>query len=457
MFGIEFKIPNIIEALMRRQKSLDVFLEFSSYAFWLLIILLCVILLTIFRKKKKLLYCVYILLFSTLFAFAIGNPPQDGCIEGSLVPPLNLHNQHKELRIMSFNIRGATMTDGSEDDWNRGRKSRSVELLREVNPDVVGIQEGEPTSLQEYVQNGYQYYCKRGEEQSAILYNPNRVELIESGHFYLSSTPHSKSLTPNSRFFRVCHWGHFRLKNHNEKLPNNSDNNETEKHEEQRNSTSFYLFNVHLDPFSEEVRRMQAKYLLDYINNFDSYQNQLHKTKGRDASTQHDKKPFDKPILITGDFNSITKGSVYSEFIPSQKSSISSLLLSSSLNSSQQSIDDDHSKDHQIPEWLDVWETAESRCSSTISTFHGFSGMELSSLMHRISFGVISSLISRFMSETPLAWMPLNFHIDWILQYNNVMNRDNMLHCSWMGVIRKEHSDHRFASDHYPLLAFFDI
>jgi endonuclease/exonuclease/phosphatase family metal-dependent hydrolase len=172
-----------------------------------------------------------------------------------------------ELHVMTFNIRYGTANDG-DNSWDN-RKDMVCNVLRRHDPDIVGLQEALHFQI-DYIRAALPKYGEIGVgredgktqgEYSAILYRKDRMDVNESGTFWLSDTPTipgSKSW--GNQITRICTWGRFSLK---------------------ESSKPFYLFNTHLDHQSQ-LSREKSVVLLDE----------------RIATRRHP-----DPVIVTGDFN----------------------------------------------------------------------------------------------------------------------------------------------------------
>lgn len=121
------------------------------------------------------------------------------------------------LRVMTFNIRYNTPAD-SLDAWPY-RREGVAGLIRFHDPDLVGLQEAQRNQLDDLQRllAGYAWFGLPradggpGDEHNAILYRPDRLELLEHATFWLSETPE----VPRSRGWdaslpRIATWGRFR-------------------------------------------------------------------------------------------------------------------------------------------------------------------------------------------------------------------------------------------------------
>ena len=157
-----------------------------------------------------------------------------------------------ELRIMSFNIRYGTADDG-DNKW-QNRKDAVCSVLRDNQPDVVGLQEALYFQIQEILQELPRFdYLSVGREDgktkgeySAILYRTDRFDVNDSGTFWFSDTPEVPgSITWGNANTRICTWARFIDK---------------------KSGVVFYVFNLHLDHISQPSREKSVILLANRIN-----------------------------------------------------------------------------------------------------------------------------------------------------------------------------------------------
>jgi endonuclease/exonuclease/phosphatase family metal-dependent hydrolase len=172
-----------------------------------------------------------------------------------------------ELTVLSYNIRYDNPNDG-ENQW-KYRKERVANYIKEIRPDIIGMQEVlDPqlvfldVSLTEFsfVGVGREDGKTKG-EYSPILYNSNRLTLLQTDTFWLSETPKVISVGWDAALERICTYAQFKHKETGQK---------------------FWVFNTHFDHIGELARIQSAKLIHQKIkmlnmNNF--------------------------PVIITGDFN----------------------------------------------------------------------------------------------------------------------------------------------------------
>ena len=175
------------------------------------------------------------------------------------------------IRVMSFNIRYGTAADG-DNAW-RHRRDLVMRTVGSFRPTVLGVQEALRFQLDE-IGDEFREFGEVGVgrddgaeagEYSAILYDRRRLELLESGTFWLSDTPEVVASTSwGNRITRIVTWARFR-----ERTASDAD------------SGTFYVFNAHWDHESQPSRERSAELLLERI-------------AGRTAAD---------PVIVTGDFN----------------------------------------------------------------------------------------------------------------------------------------------------------
>ncbi len=118
-----------------------------------------------------------------------------------------------EIRVMTYNIRLDTPTDG-EDAWPRRRSAVSA-LVRFHAPDILGMQEVRlhqrdqlASDLGDYVFLGVgRDDGREGGEFSSLAFRRDRFRLVEHGEFWLSPTPAAPSRGWDAAFPRLVTWG----------------------------------------------------------------------------------------------------------------------------------------------------------------------------------------------------------------------------------------------------------
>lgn len=171
------------------------------------------------------------------------------------------------LRVMSFNIRYHNPADG-DNAWPE-RRPMVRQVLTFHRPDVLGVQEALEHQVEQLAQDlpGYKWVGvgrndgKAAGEFTPIFYRAGRLELLDSGAFWLSPTPQEvASRGWDAALPRIATWARFRDK---------------------QAGGEFFALNTHFDHRGEEARAQSAKLIVK----------QARKLAGG------------LPIIITGDFN----------------------------------------------------------------------------------------------------------------------------------------------------------
>lgn len=173
----------------------------------------------------------------------------------------------QNLNVMTFNIRLSLDSD-KENSWEN-RKNDALQLLGYYHPDVFGVQEAVPQQMT-YLKTGLKNYdfvgvgrddgANKG-EYSAIFYNTEKLQVLQSGTFWLSETPDRPSKGWDAAYNRVCTYALFKTK---------------------KGGRKFWTFNVHFDHVGIIARENSSKLILEKINTLN---------------------PRNFPVVLTGDFN----------------------------------------------------------------------------------------------------------------------------------------------------------
>ena len=118
---------------------------------------------------------------------------------------------------MSFNVRGSFRDLGRPNAWPN-RAAKNVAAIRRHAPDLIGLQECQRGNLSAYGKRLPRLVHIRGpaygnvppHDFNAILFDPARLELVESGGFWLSETPGRRSRSWETRVARSANWALFR-------------------------------------------------------------------------------------------------------------------------------------------------------------------------------------------------------------------------------------------------------
>lgn len=146
------------------------------------------------------------------------------------------------LELMSFNIRYGTADDGP-DHW-QVRYERVYHVIAQRFPEVIGLQEAVRFQVDAirlavpgYAEVGLGRDGGQQGEYSSILYRVDRLELLDSGTFWLSDTPSRPSHHWGNELNRICTWALL---------------------QEKASGRSLYVFNTHFDHISQPSREQAA-------------------------------------------------------------------------------------------------------------------------------------------------------------------------------------------------------
>ena len=150
--------------------------------------------------------------------------------------------QAQSHRFATFNIRWDNPNDAGN-LW-KDRAPQVIQLIQFHQIGLFGTQEGLNHQIEEMSQGlGYEYLgvgrddgAKKG-EYTAILFDPNRYQLEDSGTFWLSPSPEKPSKGWDASLNRICSWGRFKTKEGNR----------------------FYVFNIHYDHIGQQAREESSK------------------------------------------------------------------------------------------------------------------------------------------------------------------------------------------------------
>lgn len=160
-------------------------------------------------------------------------------------------NKNNSLNIISYNIRFDNPADGVN-AWPN-RKDYVAALLRFYDADVVCLQEALHHQLTDLVKRNPHYTSSGvgrddGQQQgeyAAILFDNNKLQLMDSGDFWLSATPEKPSMGWDAACIRICSW--VALK-------------------DIQTSKQFFVFNAHFDHVGDTARMESARLIVQKIN-----------------------------------------------------------------------------------------------------------------------------------------------------------------------------------------------
>ncbi len=170
---------------------------------------------------------------------------------------------------MSFNVRGSFRDLGRPEAWPN-RAAANVAAIARHTPGLIGLQECQRGNLAAYRRGLSRYDIVKGpaygntppHDFNAIIYDPERLDLVDSGGFWLSETPWRRSRSWGARVARSANWALF----------------ETE-------FGPLLHLNTHLDHKSPPARRNGSALIVRIID-------ELLRHRGSDV-----------PTIVTGDLN----------------------------------------------------------------------------------------------------------------------------------------------------------
>lgn len=180
---------------------------------------------------------------------------------------LDLQAQEKvpAIRIMTYNI----WFDNPQNTGNlwADRQQGIRQTMDQEKPDVLCVQEALSHQVEILMQAGYKSFGggrddgKKAGEFSAILYRPERFDLLEGGQFWLSQYPDSiGSIGWDAMLPRICTWIKIR---------------------DLETNASFFVFNTHFSHVGEIARKESIRLIIKKIGFL---------TEGL-------------PVILAGDFN----------------------------------------------------------------------------------------------------------------------------------------------------------
>ena len=185
----------------------------------------------------------------------------------------------QRLYVGTYNIRYNNPNDEKEGNAWTQRCSYLCDFINFEQPEIFGTQEVLVDQLHDLIKglDGYDYIGvgrddgKEKGEYAAIFYKKEQLRLLESGNFWLSTTPEKASLGWDAACIRICTWGKF---------------------QDISTGMQFLFFNTHMDHVGVIARRESAQLILKQIKQL---------AKGL-------------PTILTGDFNVDETDEVYQIF-----------------------------------------------------------------------------------------------------------------------------------------------
>ena len=188
----------------------------------------------------------------------------------------------QSLYVGTYNMRLHLGIDEERGDCWAKRCQVICDQINFEHPDIFGTQELISDQLHDLLRSldNYGYVGvarddgKEAGEYAAILYDKNRLTLLDSGNFWLSETPDRPSMGWDAAYVRICTWG---------------------KYKDKYSRKIFFFFNLHMDHIGVVARREAAKLVVGRIK----------KMTGK------------YPMILTGDFNVDQTNEIYQIFTTS--------------------------------------------------------------------------------------------------------------------------------------------
>lgn len=125
-----------------------------------------------------------------------------------------------DLTVVTYNIRNDNRGDKDNRDWTTVRRPLVVESIREMKPDIFGVQEAFDHQVKQLAKDLPEFKWlgvgrddgKTKGEYCAIFYRADRLSLIDDkqGTFWLSDTPDvPNSITWGNACTRIATWAEF--------------------------------------------------------------------------------------------------------------------------------------------------------------------------------------------------------------------------------------------------------
>ncbi|SFT98805.1 Metal-dependent hydrolase, endonuclease/exonuclease/phosphatase family [Algoriphagus locisalis] len=187
---------------------------------------------------------------------------------------INTISNAQTHNFATFNIRYANPNDVGN-LWE-DRLPQVASLIQFHQIELVGVQEALHNQLVDLKSElGYSFIgvgrddgTDKG-EYAAILYNPEKFDMLDQGTFWLSPTPEKPSKGWDASLNRVCTWGKFK--------------DEAGK--------IFYVFNIHYDHIGQQAREESSKLVMAQVSIINKE---------------------NAPAILMGDFNVTPENAAYS-------------------------------------------------------------------------------------------------------------------------------------------------
>jgi endonuclease/exonuclease/phosphatase family metal-dependent hydrolase len=202
-----------------------------------------------------------------------------------LLVALFMEAQSQSLKVMTYNIRLNTTSDGVN-SWPN-RKEKVADLIKKIDADAFGVQEALHDQMQDLLKALPDYTFvgvgrddgKVKGEYTAIFYKKARLKVLKSSSFWLSETPE----IPGSKGWdaAITRMATFAL------------------FETLDSKQEFLVVTTHFDHVGKQARSMSAAYIKGWIDGFDISR--------------------EIPVILCGDFNFQPTEDPYTSLVADKK------------------------------------------------------------------------------------------------------------------------------------------
>lgn len=221
----------------------------------------------------------------------------------------------RTIKVMTYNLKFAD--PNFKPTWEV-RRDMQVDLIKKYSPDIIGTQEGLKEQIDDLMDRLPRYVVigegRKGgddDEHMAIFFKCDRFRLREMGSFQLSETPDVLGSGPKANP-RMVTWARLAFLKRPAKGESSPHPGAYRDHWE--NTQEFYIFNTHFFVGNFEMARLNgAKLIMERISKLYRFGEW---TK-------------DRPVFLTGDFNSRPGSTAYKTFVGEENSNNPLLLKDS--------------------------------------------------------------------------------------------------------------------------------
>ncbi|MDP4207185.1 MAG: endonuclease/exonuclease/phosphatase family protein [Bacteroidota bacterium] len=175
----------------------------------------------------------------------------------------------QNLTVATYNIRNENQDDVTNGNGWKQRCPVITQLIRFHDFDIFGTQEVLYGQLNDMLAQlpGYGYIGvgrddgQKAGEYSPVFFKTDKLQLLQSGHFWLSETNDKPGKGWDAACPRICTWGKFKVKG--------------------KGNVSFWFFNLHMDHIGVKARLESSKLVIQKIKAM----------------------CLNEPVILTGDFN----------------------------------------------------------------------------------------------------------------------------------------------------------